>query len=123
MGPLLPRSHVGEKYCCSLSRRRSRPAARSRRADTRQSTANERSRIRPRDGTSASSRPVEPFVGTLRTHPLLNLLSWPACRRPGPCPLSAFHPAPFFGRNRLTQQSVVAHDSDPPDAQPANVTE
>jgi hypothetical protein len=27
-----------------------------------------------------------------------------------------FTPYHFFGRNRLTQQSVVAHDPDPPDA-------
>jgi hypothetical protein len=31
-------------------------------------------------------------------------------------PICFFTPHHFFGRNRLTQQSVVAHDPDPPDA-------
>jgi hypothetical protein len=34
-----------------------------------------------------------------------------------------FHPAPFLGRNRLTQTRTVARNSDPPAAQPASVTE
>jgi hypothetical protein len=74
--------------------------------------------------TSASSRPVAPFAGTLRTHPLLNLLSparLPKARAMSPS--CFFTPHHFSGRNRLTQQSVVAHDPDPPDAKPANVTE
>jgi hypothetical protein len=37
-------------------------------------------------------------------------------------PLFVFHP-PFFGRNRLTQTPTVARDLDPPQAQPASVTE
>src|SRR5260370_6149819 len=34
-----------------------------------------------------------------------------------------FHPAPFLGRNHLTQTRTVARNSDPPAAQHASVTE
>ena len=56
-----------------MKRRRSRPAARSRHANTRRSIASGRLRTLPKDGIESNAQLVEPFVCTSRTFPWLSL--------------------------------------------------